>query len=110
MPKTKFKSKIEYLYGERCDDYEKGCPICDAWHLYDHHQWGTLLAMIVDVENDIAQMEEKFEAERHQMNVAIDKRINQLLADASIKSTADFSTMSSEDVYRLLLKGGDDGE
>ena len=23
-------------WGERCDEYEQGCPVCDAWHEYDN--------------------------------------------------------------------------
>jgi len=23
-------------WGERCDDYEQGCPVCDAWREYDN--------------------------------------------------------------------------
>jgi hypothetical protein len=23
-------------WGERCDDYEQGCPVCDAWRQYDN--------------------------------------------------------------------------
>lgn len=26
---------IEKLYGKRCKDYEKGCPCCEAWDIYD---------------------------------------------------------------------------
>ena len=22
--------------GDRCDDYEQGCPVCDAWREYDN--------------------------------------------------------------------------
>lgn len=29
------EEKIEELYGERCLDYEAGCPCCQAWSLYD---------------------------------------------------------------------------
>jgi len=27
--------KIEALYGKRCPDYEKDCPSCQAWSVYD---------------------------------------------------------------------------
>ena len=23
-------------WGDRCDDYEQGCPVCDAWREYDN--------------------------------------------------------------------------
>lgn len=23
-------------WGEKCDDYEQGCPVCDAWRQYDN--------------------------------------------------------------------------
>jgi hypothetical protein len=26
---------LEY-WGERCDDYEEGCVVCDAWREYDN--------------------------------------------------------------------------
>ena len=26
---------IEFYWGERCPDYEAGCPICEAWKQYD---------------------------------------------------------------------------
>ena len=29
------RAMLEY-WGERCDDYEEGCPVCDAWREYDN--------------------------------------------------------------------------
>lgn len=26
---------VEFYWGERCADYEEGCPTCTAWRLYD---------------------------------------------------------------------------
>jgi hypothetical protein len=26
---------IEFYWGERCPDYEEGCPTCAAWKQYD---------------------------------------------------------------------------
>ena len=26
---------VEFYWGERCSDYEEGCPTCTAWRLYD---------------------------------------------------------------------------
>jgi hypothetical protein len=31
----KVEEAITHHWGERCDDYEEGCPVCDAWHEYD---------------------------------------------------------------------------
>lgn len=30
-----FRAYATKNYGERCEDYEKGCPCCDLWALYD---------------------------------------------------------------------------
>lgn len=30
------KKWIKRNYGERCLEYEKGCPCCDVWVLYDN--------------------------------------------------------------------------
>lgn len=29
------EEKLEKLYGERCKDYEAGCPVCKAWSVFD---------------------------------------------------------------------------
>ena len=42
------KAMLEY-WGERCDGYEQGCPVCDAWREYDN------LVMDNKVANEIAQ-------------------------------------------------------
>jgi hypothetical protein len=26
---------VEFYWGERCPDYEEGCPTCEAWKQYD---------------------------------------------------------------------------
>ena len=31
----KVEEAITHHWGERCDDHEEGCPVCDAWHEYD---------------------------------------------------------------------------
>jgi hypothetical protein len=103
MPKTKFKSKLEDLFGERCPDYEPGCPVCDAWHMYDHHRWGDLLKLIVDIESDMAESDEHC----RQINIAIDKRIEQILADAKAVSASLGPVLSAEEVYRQLMKDAD---
>jgi len=38
---------LEY-WGERCDDYEEGCAVCDAWRDYDN------LLMDNKIANEIA--------------------------------------------------------
>ena len=40
---------IESYWGERCDDYEEGCVVCEAWREYDN--------LVTDnkVANEIAQ-------------------------------------------------------
>jgi len=25
-----------FYWGERCPEHEDGCPVCDAWELYDN--------------------------------------------------------------------------
>ena len=42
------RAMLEY-WGERCDDYEEGCAVCDAWREYDN------LVMDNKVANEIAQ-------------------------------------------------------
>jgi hypothetical protein len=32
------KAAVTAEYGERCPDDERGCPICDAWRIFD--RWG----------------------------------------------------------------------
>jgi hypothetical protein len=39
---------LEY-WGERCDGYEEGCVVCDAWREYDN------LVMDNKIANEIAQ-------------------------------------------------------
>jgi hypothetical protein len=39
---------LEY-WGERCEDYEEGCVVCDAWCEYDN------LVMDNKIANEIAQ-------------------------------------------------------
>jgi len=29
------RRKIRELYSERCPDSYRGCPVCDAWSVYD---------------------------------------------------------------------------
>jgi len=29
------RAMLEY-WGERCDDYEEGCVVCEAWRAYDN--------------------------------------------------------------------------
>jgi len=42
------RAMLEY-WGERCEDYEEGCVVCDAWREYDN--------LVTDnkVANEIAQ-------------------------------------------------------
>ena len=42
------RAMLEY-WGERCEDYEEGCVVCDAWREYDN------LMMDNKVANEIAQ-------------------------------------------------------
>lgn len=37
----KVEEAITHHWGERCDDYEEGCPVCDAWHEYDNLMMGN---------------------------------------------------------------------
>jgi len=41
------RAMLEY-WGERCDDYEEGCAVCDAWRNYDN------LVMDNKIANEIA--------------------------------------------------------
>lgn len=27
---------VQFFWGERCPDYEEGCPTCEAWKQYDN--------------------------------------------------------------------------
>jgi hypothetical protein len=40
---------IEEYWGARCEDYEEGCVVCDAWREYDN------LVMDNKVANEMAQ-------------------------------------------------------
>ena len=42
------RAMLEY-WGERCEDYEEGCVVCEAWRDYDN------LVMDNKVANEIAQ-------------------------------------------------------
>ena len=42
------RAMLEY-WGERCEDYEEGCVVCDAWREYDN------LMMDNKIANEIAQ-------------------------------------------------------
>ena len=33
---NKIEEAIEGQWGERCPDYEEGCPVCEAWREYDN--------------------------------------------------------------------------
>ena len=33
---NKIEEAIEGQWGERCPDYEEGCPVCKAWREYDN--------------------------------------------------------------------------
>ncbi len=35
LNETWLEETIERLYGERCPDYEPGCPCCQAWSVHD---------------------------------------------------------------------------
>ena len=41
-------------WGEKCDDYEQGCPVCDAWREYENlATYGeTLKKSFTDVPKD----------------------------------------------------------
>ena len=53
-----FKQWIKKDFGERCPDYEKGCPVCDVYKLYDE------LEELLEVQYDDEVCAELVEEER----------------------------------------------
>ena len=53
-------------WGEKCDDYEQGCPVCDAWREYENLvAYGeTLKKSFTDIPKDT-----QFVAPRSQIKV-----------------------------------------
>ncbi len=35
---TDMSSYFAKYYGPRCEEYEKDCPVCEVWKLYDNIQ------------------------------------------------------------------------
>jgi hypothetical protein len=79
--------------GERCPDYEPGCPVCDAWHLYDINafealsidiksvdvfmeEWNSIVPTQWDIDNGYADG-----VQYELWNQANDLRIEQMIAE-----------------------------
>ena len=41
-------------WGEKCDSYEQGCPVCDAWREYENLvTYGETLTKVAQVDNNM---------------------------------------------------------
>ena len=72
---------IEGYWGERCDGYEQGCPVCDAWREYDN--------LITDnqVLNKMAHVSNNMfieELMRQPVDVAIRNAVSKLIVEGRI--------------------------
>lgn len=68
-------------WGERCDDYEQGCPVCDAWREYDN------LVTDNQVLNQMAHVNNNMfieELMRKPVDVAIRNAVAKLIAEGRI--------------------------
>lgn len=50
---SKFRDWINENFGKRCPDYEKDCPVCKTWKLYDELK--ELFDTCIDVDDEIEE-------------------------------------------------------
>lgn len=68
-------------WGERCDGYEQGCPVCDAWREYDNLViYGETLNKVSQVDNNLF-IEELM---RPPVDVAIRNAVSKLIVEGRI--------------------------
>ena len=68
-------------WGEKCDEYEQGCPVCDAWREYDN------LVTDNQVLNQMAHVNNNMfieELMRKPVDVAIRNAVAKLIAEGRI--------------------------
>lgn len=68
-------------WGEKCDDYEEGCPVCDAWREYENLvTYGETLNKVAQVDNNMF-IEELM---RQPVDVAIRNAVSKLIVERKI--------------------------
>ena len=68
-------------WGEKCDDYEEGCPVCDAWREYENLvTYGETLNKVAHVDNNMF-IEELM---RQPVDVAIRNAVSKLIVERKI--------------------------
>lgn len=68
-------------WGEKCDDYEEGCPVCDAWREYENLvTYGETLNKVAKVDNNMF-IEELM---RKPVDVAIRNAVSKLIVEGRI--------------------------
>lgn len=68
-------------WGEKCDDYEEGCPVCDAWREYENLvTYGETLNKVAKVDNNMF-IEELM---RQPVDVAIRNAVSKLIVERRI--------------------------
>jgi hypothetical protein len=72
---------IEGHWGERCSDYEKGCPVCDAWREYDNLVTDNKIANNLALVNNNMLIEDLL---RHPVDVSIRKAVGRLITEGKI--------------------------
>jgi len=70
------RAMLEY-WGERCDDYEEGCVVCEAWRAYDN------LVMDNKVTNNLF-LEEMVLRNAPPLDPAIRNAISKLIVEGKI--------------------------
>ena len=66
---------------ERCSDYEKGCPVCDAWREYDNLVTDNKIANNLALVNNNMLIEDLL---RHPVDVSIRKAVGRLITEGKI--------------------------
>ena len=68
-------------WGEKCDSYEQGCPVCDAWREYENLvTYGETLNKVAQVDNNMF-IEELM---RKPVDVAIRNAVSKLIVERKI--------------------------
>ena len=78
------RAMLEY-WGERCDDYEEGCVVCDAWREYDNLVMDNKIAN--EIASKLALVNNNMLIEdllRQPVNIAIRNAISRLIVERKI--------------------------
>ena len=78
-------------WGEKCDEYEQGCPVCDAWREYENLvTYGETLNKVAKVDNNML-IEELM---RKPVDVAIRNAVAKLILEKD-KCTIDGKNLNA---------------